>query len=120
VPVSNLIEVVDQQTVPSLVPMVEPDASTVPSAEPRLELDRVMVETVETALLGMDYDKNDLKKYRTMFEVPGSYQEAVNYHCEWQCNKLIGATGTRTPTEIYNMWTVIARSAMQPGRVFRN
>jgi hypothetical protein len=62
-PVLDLIAVVDQQTVPSLVPVVEPDTSTAPSAEPRVEWDQIMVETVDTALLGIDYAKNDLKKY---------------------------------------------------------
>jgi hypothetical protein len=85
--------VVDQKMVPSLVPVVESDTSTALSAEPRLERDPITVETVETALLGIDYDKNDLKKYRTLFKVFRSYQKAVNHSCELQCNKLIGVTG---------------------------
>jgi hypothetical protein len=58
---TDLIVVVDQQTVQSLVPVVEPDTSITPSAEPRLERDPITVETVETELLGIN-DKNDLKK----------------------------------------------------------
>jgi hypothetical protein len=117
-PVSDLIAVVDQQMVPNLVPVAEPDTITAPSAAPRLERDPIMVETVDIALNGINYDKNDLMKYRTMFEVPGSYQKVVNHSCELQCNKLIGVTGTEnTKMENCNRWTVIDRSAIQPGRV---
>jgi hypothetical protein len=42
--VSDIIAVVDQQTVQSLVPVVKWDPT-------------IMVETVKTALLGIDYDK---------------------------------------------------------------
>jgi hypothetical protein len=65
-----------------LEPIAEPGESTAPSAEPRLEPDPVTVETVDTALMGTDYDKIDPKKYRKMFKVPGSYKEAFNHPCE--------------------------------------
>jgi hypothetical protein len=83
-PVSDLITDVDTEMAHSLVPIVEPGVSAAPSAEPRLEPDPVTVETVDTALTGIDYDKTDPKKYWKMFMLPGPYKEAVNHPCEWQ------------------------------------
>jgi hypothetical protein len=118
-PVLDFIAVVDQQTVPSLVPVVEPDTSSAPSAEPRLKMDPITVETVETALLSIVYAKSDLKKYKTMFEGSGSYQNAGNHYCELQCNKLIGVTGIEnTKMENCNRWIVIDSRTIQQGRVF--
>jgi Reverse transcriptase (RNA-dependent DNA polymerase) len=117
-PVSELITAVDTKTVARLEPIAEPGVGTSPSAEPRLEPDPVVVETVDTALTGIDYDKIDPKKYRKMFKVPGSYNEAVNHPCRWQRKGWIGAMSKEnTKMESCNVWTLIYRSAMQPVRV---
>jgi hypothetical protein len=104
--------------VSGLEPRAEPGVSTAPSAEPRLEPDPIMVETVDTALTGIDYDNIDPKKYRKMFKVPGSYKEVVIHPCEWQQKRWIGASSKEnTKMESCNIWTLIDRSSMQPGRV---
>jgi hypothetical protein len=104
--------------VSGLEPRAEPGVSTAPSAEPRLEPDPIIVETVDTALMGIYSDNIDPKKYHKMFKVPRSYQEAVNHPCEWQRKGWIGATGKEnTKMENCNVWTLIDRSSMQPGRV---
>jgi hypothetical protein len=91
-PVSDLITAVDTEMVSGLEPRAEPGVSTAPSAEPRLEPDPIIVETVDTALTGINYDNIDPKKYRKMFKVPGSYKESVNHPCEWKRKRCIGTT----------------------------
>jgi hypothetical protein len=80
-PVSDIITAVDTEMAQRLVPMEEPGASTAPSAEPMLEPDPITVDSVDTALTGIDYDKVDPKKYHKMFTVLGSDKEAVNHPC---------------------------------------
>jgi hypothetical protein len=67
--VSDLITAVDTEVVSRLEPIAESGVSTAPSAEPRLKPDPVTVDTVDTALTGIDYDKIDPKKYSKMFKV---------------------------------------------------
>jgi Reverse transcriptase (RNA-dependent DNA polymerase) len=117
-PVSDVITAVDMEMVSRLEPTVESSVGTAPSSEPRLEPDLVTVETIDTALTGIDYDKIDPKKYRKMFKVPGSYKEAVNHPCEWQRKRWIEAMSKEnTKMESCNVCTLIDRSSMQPGRV---
>jgi hypothetical protein len=75
------------------------------------------LEKDNTAMIILDYDKIDPKKYRDMFEVPNNFNDAWYNKCHWQRKRWQEAiTNETTKMKQQIVWKFVKKSTMKKGR----